>query len=242
MSSEKIFLSAYWENLLMINFEVDQSVLLPWLPAHTEFDTFKGKTLMIIVGFLFKNTRVFGMRWPWHTNFEEVNLRFYVKHFTGNEWKRGVVFVSEIVPRTIIARAASILYHEPYISRRMHHSFSSHGENIYVQYQWRNSGKWDCIEATAEASLSDIKEGSAEDFILQHYWGYNRYSSAKTIEYGVEHIVWQTHKVLRWNLDCDIAALYGNQFVPFINRNPHSVFLSKGSDVVIRKPKFLVAD
>ncbi len=98
-SNNKIFLSAQWQNLVMINYEVDAAVLLPWLPAYVELDTFEGKTLVSIVGFLFKNTKVFNTQWPWHTNFEEVNLRFYVKHFTGTEWRRGVVFISEIVPR-----------------------------------------------------------------------------------------------------------------------------------------------
>jgi hypothetical protein len=60
-----------------------------------------------------------------------------------------------------------------------------------------------------------------------------------TIEYGVEHNTWQVHKVNNWQLDCDVAGLYGNEFVPFINAKPSSVFLAKGSEVVIRKPSFI---
>ena len=40
-----------------------------------------------LVGFMFKNTRLLNIPIPFHTDFEEVNLRFYVKHFDGNEWK-----------------------------------------------------------------------------------------------------------------------------------------------------------
>ena len=239
---KKIFLSAQWQNLVMITYEVDPAILLPWLPAYTELDTFNGKTLVSIVGFLFKNTKVFGTHWPWHTNFEEVNLRFYVKHFTGTEWRRGVIFISEIVPRPIIAYAASILYHEPYIARPMQHRFSVQDDHIQVNYQWKNKNKWHIMQVTAEASLTDIKKDSAEEFIFEHYWGYNKYNKTKTIEYGVEHAVWQVHKIKDWDLDCDVAALYGTSFVPFFNHEPHSVFLAKGSDVIVRKPKYLVGD
>jgi uncharacterized protein YqjF (DUF2071 family) len=239
-SHNKIFLSAQWQNLVMINYEIDAKILLPWLPAYTELDSYDGKILVSLVGFLFKNTKVFGIRWPWHTNFEEVNLRFYVKHFTGAEWRRGVVFISEIVPRPAIAKAASILYHEPYIAMPMHHNFQVRDESIDVSYQWKNNNKWDSIQVTAEASLTNIKKDSAEEFILEHYWGYNKYNKTKTIEYGVEHVTWQVHQVRDWKLDCDIAALYDTSFLPFFTCEPHSVFLAKGSDVIIRKPKYLV--
>lgn len=237
--NKKIFLSAQWQNLVVINYEVDAAVLLPWLPAYIELDTINEKTLVSIVGLFFKNTKVFGAHWPWHTNFEEVNLRFYVKYFTGTEWRRGVVFISEIVPRAVIAHAASILYHEPYIVRPMQHSFSAQGDRIQVSYRWKNKNKWNSMQVTAEASLTEIKKDSAEEFIFEHYWGYNKYNKTKTIEYAVEHEMWQVHKIDDWNLDCDIAALYGTSFVPFFNRKPHSVFLAKGSDVIIRKPTYL---
>jgi uncharacterized protein YqjF (DUF2071 family) len=44
-----------------------------------------------MVGFVFKDTRVLGIKWPFHVNFEEVNLRFYVRHFDGKEWKGGCI-------------------------------------------------------------------------------------------------------------------------------------------------------
>ena len=238
---KKIFLSAEWQNLIMINYEIDPKVLLPYLPACTEIDVFENKTLVSLVGFLFKDTKVFGLHWPWHTTFEEVNLRFYVKHFTGKEWRRGVVFISEIVPKTIIANAASILYHEPYITRKMRHKFLIVNDSLEVQYQWKNMGKWNSINVEAEASLNDIEKDSAEEFIFEHYWGYNRYSNTKTVEYGVEHIIWQTHKIKKWSLDCDVEKVYGANFLPFLSKEPNSVFIAKGSPVIIRKPRYITA-
>lgn len=234
-----IFLEAKWEYLAMINYEVSPEVLLPHLPYATELDTYNNKTLVSIVGFMFNNTKVFGLRWPFHTDFEEVNLRFYVKHFDGNTWKRGVVFFSEIVPRRIIATMANLLYREHYSTKPMTHQVVVGDEEINVKYKWKHLKKWNGLDITADTSLSEIKPGSEEEFILEHYWGYNKYDAKTTIEYGVEHEMWQVHAVKQWNLDCDVAALYGQTFVPYLTRQPSSVFLAKGSEVVIRRPGFI---
>ena len=223
----------------MINYEVDPEILLPHLPPSTELDTFNNKTLVSVVGFMFNDAKVFGLRWPFHTNFEEVNLRFYVKHFDGMMWKRGVVFFSEIVPRPIIATKANLLYREHYSAKPMMHAVSVRKDEIILTYKWKHQKKWNSIDVTAEASLSDIKPGSEEEFILEHYWGYNKYNRDTTIEYGVAHAMWQVHKVRDWKLDCDVVSAYGKAFVPYLSAAPASVFLAKGSEVVIRKPVFI---
>src|SRR5580693_3209079 len=104
---EKQFLSARWINLLMLNYDVDPDILKSYIPPGTELDLWKGKALVSMVGFLFHDTRVLGIQWPLHINFEEVNLRFYVKRFDGEGWKRGAVFISELVPKPLIAVIAN---------------------------------------------------------------------------------------------------------------------------------------
>src|SRR6201996_5532387 len=120
--AKKEFLKARWINLVMLNYEVDPSVLQKHIPPATELDLWEGKALVSMVGFLFRDTSVRGVKWPLHINFEEVNLRFYVKHFNGKEWKRGAVFVSEIVPKHVIALIANKLYREHYSAMPMRHS------------------------------------------------------------------------------------------------------------------------
>lgn len=223
----------------MLNYEIDPEVLLPYLPYAVELDLHQGKTLVSLVGFLFKQTKVFGVRWPFHTNFEEVNLRFYVKHFDGVRWKRGVVFISEIVPSPLISIIANKLYREPYSSKPMSHAINVNEDIIRATYNWKHKSKWNSIAVTAEVWLNNIEPESEEQFIFEHYWGYNKYDDKTTIEYGVEHEMWQVHKVKSWKLDCDIAALYGSAFAPTFSKLPSSVFLAKGSDVLIRKPVFI---
>jgi uncharacterized protein YqjF (DUF2071 family) len=123
------FLNAQWKNLVMLNYEVDASILDNYLPPGTELDLWQGKALVSMVGFMFLDTKVLGIKWPWHVNFEEVNLRFYVKYFNGTEWKRGAVFVSEIVPKSLIALIANNLYKEHYSAMPMRSSITKTGDN-----------------------------------------------------------------------------------------------------------------
>jgi uncharacterized protein len=235
---KKIFLSATWEYLAMLNYEVDPAILQTYLPPFTEIDFFEGKALVSVVGFLFNNTKVVGIKWPWHTHFDEVNLRYYVKHFDGKQWKRGVGFLSEIVPKPIIAATANFLYNEHYSTAKMFHTIDKSHDVLSVQYNWKKKNQsWNSIEIQAGKTLKDIAPGSEEEFIFEHYFGYNQLNANTTIEYAVEHPRWQVYPVTDFLLKCDIKNLYGEPFVPFIEGvKPRSVFLAKGSDVIVRKP------
>jgi uncharacterized protein YqjF (DUF2071 family) len=237
------FLKAQWKNLVMLNYEVDPQVLEPYLPPGTVLDLWQGKPLVSMVGFLFANTSVLGIKWPWHVNFEEVNLRFYVKHFNGTEWKRGTVFVSEIVPKSMIALIANNLYKEHYRALPMRSAITGTSDNhTQFLYEWKLNGKWNKLGATASNELLDIKPGSPEEFIFDHYWGYNKLSSLTTMEYQVEHVAWQTGAVKDYIFDADIAGLYGEAFKPYLESKPVSAFFAIGSDIKVRMGDKIVID
>lgn len=238
MPTRSVFLSARWEWLVMMNYEVDPAILLPHLPPYTELDLFEGKALVSVVGFLFNSTRVLGIPWPMHTRFEEVNLRYYIKHWDGKEWKRGVGFISEIVPKPIISIMANALYNEHYSTALMRHSIKMEGDNVTVAFRWKKRrAAWNSIEVTASNHPLPIQHGTEEWFILEHYWGYNKLNDRTTIEYAVEHESWEIFPVIDYKLEADVAGLYGSSFAPFISGiKPQSVFLAKGSDVIVRKP------
>ncbi|GAB2607188.1 YqjF family protein [Spirosoma areae] len=231
----RTFLSAQWRNLLMLNYEVSPEVLIPHLPPATELDLWQGKALVSMVGFRFLETKVLGVNWPWHVNFEEVNLRFYVRHFDGQQWKRGVVFVSEIVPQTTIAVIANTLYHERYQSMPMRHSVTPlDSENTTIRYEWKYKGRWNALGAVVANTLRSMTPDSAEAFILEHYWGYNKLNDHTTHEYQVEHVPWQIADVRDAFLDADVAGLYGHAFLPFLSQPPYSVCYADGSPVAVR--------
>ena len=100
------FLTAKWQDLVMANYEVAPEILRDLLPNGVSLDFHDGKCFVSLVAFMFLDVRVLKIPVPFHVNFEEVNLRFYVKRETPNETKRGVVFVKEIVPRFAIATVA----------------------------------------------------------------------------------------------------------------------------------------
>ncbi|MBS1563590.1 MAG: DUF2071 domain-containing protein, partial [Bacteroidetes bacterium] len=100
------FLTAKWEKLVMANYAVDPAVLKPFVPAGTVLDEFERRYYVSLVGFLFDDVRLKGWRIPYHRRFPEVNLRFYVRRDIPDNpgaVQRGVVFISEIVPRFAIA-------------------------------------------------------------------------------------------------------------------------------------------
>lgn len=232
------FLSARWEYLAMFNYETDPGLLQQYIPSGTEIDFYDGRAFISVVGFLFNDTRVMGIRWPGHTKFEEVNLRYYIKRFDGKDWKRGVGFVSEIVPRRIISFMANRLYNEQYSTARMKHMLRIDDKQIQVDYAWQKKNMYNnLLQVTAENRPSVIQSGSAEEFIFEHYYGYNQLAENKIIEYAVHHPRWQTYPVTGYNIDCDVELLYGKDFVPFLkDQVPHSVFLAKGSEVTVDRP------
>jgi uncharacterized protein YqjF (DUF2071 family) len=108
------FLTAEWNDLLMINYKVDRKILEKYVPAGTELDLWNDTCYVSLIGFMFENVKMLGVKVPFHVNFEEVNLRFYVKKLEDGKWKRGVVFIKEIVPKFAISWVANLLYNEHY--------------------------------------------------------------------------------------------------------------------------------
>lgn len=229
----KPFLTAEWKNLLMANYAIDPAVLQPYLPCRTELDTYNGTHYVSLVGFLFANTKILGVSVPFHRTFEEVNLRFYVRYKEGSEWKRGVVFIKEIVPRQAISFIANSLYGEKYATHRMRHEWKQTSEGFSVSYEWKVKQHWNYLKAVAEKEASPLVEGSEEEFITEHYWGYTFVNRDCAGTYQVAHPRWKVHRVLQYDVHCDTEVLYGRQFKEALSQKPSSVFLAEGSPVSV---------
>lgn len=233
--AKQVFLKAEWRKLLMINYEVDVEAILPYLPAHTEPDLYQGKCLVSIVGFMFLNTRVKGLKIFYHVNFEEVNLRFYNTYKTSTgEVLRGTTFIKEIVSKPAITFIANTLYKEKYVTLPMGHTIKEHGDELEVEYRWRYNRKMNFIRCKAEKKLNPMAQNSLEEFITEHYWGYTKLSLTETSQYAVEHPRWETYKVKDFQLDIDFEGLYGSGFAALKNQKPHSVLLAEGSEILVR--------
>ncbi len=217
----------------MANYVIDPTVLEPYIPARTELDLYKGKCFVSLIGFMFEQTTIRGIRIPFHINFEEVNLRFYVRFKEDGKWKRGAVFIKEIVPKPAITFVANTLYNEKYITLPMRHFYSAGDTEISLGYHWKYKGVWNKLEAVTEKEPVMMLPGSKEEFIAEHYWGYSRYNALTTIEYGVEHVPWLVHPVKLYTINCDFKKLYGEGFSFMNDQIPDSVFMAKGSPISI---------
>lgn len=241
LSQRPKFLTAEWRKLIVANYEIDPILLTEYLPRGVELDSYRDKHWVSLVGFLFLNTKVLGFGIPFHKNFEEFNLRFYVRHKTEEGWRRGVVFIKEIVPKLAISLTANIVYREPYICRPMDHTISldERSEMWKIRYDFKNADTWNHIQVLAKDNPRELVEGSMEEFILEHYWGYNRYDSHTTMEYQVEHPVWKTYEVTNHSILIDAKSLYGEGIASFLDREPASVCLAEGSEIIVRKGRKL---
>lgn len=230
---KKVFLTASWEHLIMANYEINPDILKPFVPAGTEPDFFAGKSWVSLVGFLFNHVRLKGISVPFHTRFAEVNLRFYVRRKENGQWKRGVVFISEIVPKRMISLVANTLYKEHYRTLPVIQLIGQTGNQLWVSYKWKTRKKEHTLGVKAAVRPEVLQSGSFEEFITEHYWGYSGREGKKTVEYQVDHPRWDIHPVEDFTVDCDFEALYGSAFGWMNQASPASVFLAHGSPVRI---------
>ncbi len=233
------FLNAAWNNLIMANYAVPPDILLPFVPHNTVLDSFNGETYVSLVGFMFMNTKMMGFSIPYHENFEEVNLRFYVKSNAGGTCRRGVSFIKEIVPKPAITLLANTLYKEKYSTMKMRHFQNDKGGGIETGYEWKFENKWNKISAVSEKKSLPMRINSEEEFIADQSWGFSKISPAKTYEYEVQHPRWEIFPVSDYTIDCDFGGLYGNEFSFLKDTKPTSIFMAKGSEVKIFHKKTL---
>ncbi len=235
-ATSRPFLTATWRNLAILNYEAPASLLTPMVPVGTELDDWNGTTLVSMVGFQFLDTRVRGISIPFHRDFDEVNLRFYVRRRAAEGWRRGVVFVREIVPRTAVSFIARWLYHENYITLPMRRTVSlgEHGNpRGQVEYGWRWRGVQQRLCVESVGGPEPLVEGALEEFITEHYWGYTRRRDGRTAEYRVEHPRWMVRPVAGAELECDAERFYGPGFGAVLGARPHSALLAEGSEVAV---------
>lgn len=228
-----LFLKANWENIIMANYEIDPKILSPFLPKGVELDLFNEKCYISLVGFMFKKTKLFNVPIPFFGNFEEINLRFYVKRKEGTVLKRGVVFINETIPYPIVAWTANKLYNEHYTVVPTKHEIIEEKSFKKVKFEWLLNKKWNSIAVTTATTSEKMKPNSLESFIYEHYYGYTKTADNETEEYKLQHPSWKVSEVLDYKIECDFEAMYGKSFSVLDQTKPEAVFIADGSAVAI---------
>ena len=218
----------------MLNYEIDPTVLTQHVPPGTSLDSFKGRTYVSLVGFRFRRTKLLGhFPVPFHTDFDEVNLRFYVRRKEGSDDRRGVVFIAEVVPRHAIAAAARLVYGENYTCLPMKHNIETEEFEKTAEYRWRIDGRWCRLSARTIGAPQHPQAGSLEQFITEHYWGYSTQWDGRCLEYHVSHVPWQVWATSAARFEGDASSLYGREFGQVLQRRPDCAFVADGSPVIV---------
>ncbi len=224
----------------MLNFDVAPAILTPLVPAGTTLDLFQNRALISIVGFRFLNTRLVGVPIPFHRNFDEINLRFYVRRtLPSGEVRRGVTFIRELVPRLAIALTARFAYNEPYTACRMQSTVPASFTETpgRVSYSWRSAAAWHHISATTHGPPMIPPPHSKSAFITEHYWGYTPQRDGNTIEYQVTHPQWRVWNSHSFELSPNVSTFYGGPFATILATPPCSALIAVGSPIQVHAPR-----
>jgi uncharacterized protein YqjF (DUF2071 family) len=233
-SRGRVFLSTEWRDLLMLNYEIDPVLLLPYVPRGTELDSFEGKTYVSLVGLRFARTKLFGsVSVPFHTDFDEVNLRIYIRRRERSEVRRGVMFIREIVSLPAVTFLAHMAYAENYRTLPLRHSIDLTDSGGSIEYRWELKRQRFRLHGQTDGNPARASDGSLEQFISEHYWGYARRRDGSSLEYHVEHEPWRIWRASNAAFEGDGAALYGSDFGSILSRPPRSAFIADGSPVLV---------
>jgi uncharacterized protein YqjF (DUF2071 family) len=225
------FLTAQWRNVIVLTYAVDPKYLIDRVPAGTTLDSWRGKTLVSLLGFQFQETKVLGAPIPFHQDFEEVNLRFYVRRVAGDEVRPGVVFIREMVPRPMVGGMARLLYREPYLVVPMRSRVDA-GPPPLLEYEWELGGRWCGLSAAGDGQGAEGAPGSLEEFVTVRHWGYNGELGKGTLEYRVDHPRWRLWHARNVQLDCDLTPICGLDLARQLTA-PISSLVADGSTVTI---------
>lgn len=224
-------LTCEWRKLVFANYIVPPEILEKYIPPHTKLDYYNGNCFVSLVGFQFKNVQVKGVKVPFHENFEEVNLRFYVKRFDGASWRKGTVFISEIANKTALSTLANSLFNENYRTVPTKQEVVEEEDFIKAKYSWLHDEEWQHIEVKSDTLASPVAKDSEAEFIIHRLWGYGKHSEEETNEYRISHPEWPTYAVQEYSIKVDFSKVFGPEFNILSSATPHSVILAEGSSV-----------
>ncbi|BDS08957.1 hypothetical protein NT6N_39970 [Oceaniferula spumae] len=230
------FLNTHWTDLLVVNYRLDPTaigLLEEHLPAGTELDTYHGDHYVSVVAFEFSKTRIMGIPMPFYRSFPEINLRFYVRRKVNGEWRRGVVFIKEIVPCKLPALIANKVFKENFHVRPL----SCETTDKKLTYRWTENDEAQELQIDRLTELETPNPGSLTEHIIDHYWAYKKITPKVTGEFKVTHRPWKTRPCHNAHINLNLAKVYGKKWANALT--PVSTFYANGSQVGVTNPKKL---
>ena len=230
------FRDVIWQDLLVVSYVLNPQYvgcLEALLPADTELDDYNGKHYVSVVAFRFRKTRILGMPMPLYRDFPEINLRFYVRRKVNGEWRRGVVFIKEIIPHKLPAMIANGVFRENFHI----HPLVCEKVSDRISYTWDIEGQEQSMQVRLGNYMSRPEPGTLEEHIIEHYWAYKGLGENKTAEFQVTHRPWQICLCEDTDIQLDIGRIYGNEWEQMLSERPVNIFYADGSRVGVTLPK-----
>lgn len=224
-------LTCEWRKLAFANYIVPPEILEKYLPAHTKLDYHNGNCFVSLVGFQFEDVKIAGVKVPFHTHFEEINLRFYVKRFDGTEWRKGTVFISEIADKAALSTLANAVFHENYQTLPTRQRIKEDKDSLSVRYELEYEDEWQHFQVKSNTLATPVVKDSEADFLIHRFWGYGIHNEDETNEYKISHPDWPIYSVEEYSIAIDFSRVFGSEFNILSSATPHSVILAEGSPV-----------
>jgi uncharacterized protein YqjF (DUF2071 family) len=219
-----------WRDILTATWAVHPSLLAALVPAGTTLDLWNGDALLSLVGARVLDSRIAGVPVPLHQDFDHIDLRFHVRRQLGSATRRGVVFIRQIVPSVSMTLLGRLLYNERCLATETRRDLQP-GEQGWTVYEWLVGNRWNRLSAVRAGEAAAASEHTIDEFLVDRPWAYSRQADGSTMEFHAEHPRWDVWPTKEMLLDCDVAPLFGSEFVAALSSPPISTFVAVGSAV-----------
>lgn len=235
-----VFLKATFQNLLQLVYSVPASAIQALLPEGLEPELKNGKAQLILSALEFRQTKVKGLKIPFHVNFPEIHLKTRVRR--GNQ--SGVFFIRQIVPKHCIAVVARRIYHEPYESFPIEFTLqampgSEEGTTIeeLTCKLWKKDKTLE-VRAFIESSLQegDSSEDFYENLPPETLIGFGTNDKGELSTYTMEQKALKAIKVEEWSMTGDLNGIFEDSFPEGFSEYPDEVLFIQGQSVKITQP------
>ncbi|MEJ2688469.1 MAG: DUF2071 domain-containing protein, partial [Deltaproteobacteria bacterium] len=229
------FLSGRFRHILLFNYAVEPELLTPYLPAFTELDFHRGNCFLSLVGVQLQDLKVYGIPFPLHRNYAQVNLRFYVRRRLGNgACRSGVVFLRQVVPHRIIAWGARRIFNEKAVRHRIDCTLREvDQQSSLVEYGWYNRQQRHFIKAAFQEQSYFEVPAAERKFFVERHWGYCSQKDGGCLEYRFDHPPWPAYRALDASEVVSVGDFYGPPFTSVFDARPDSVFACRGSTILL---------
>ena len=203
-----------WNNAVFLHWEVDYELLKTLVPKKLEIDLFKGKAWVSIVAFTMEKIRVKNLpQFPPISNFDEINIRTYVKY----KERYGVYFLNIEAGNLVSAKVSKFISNLPYkYSKMSRDNFSFYSSNKQK----------DEFKINYQIKENQYKKEEIDFWLTERYALFQEYKSTIN-EFEIHHIEWPIKEVEIKELNLNYP-----KFKDLINKNPDIQHYSKGVQVL----------